>query len=98
MYIFYSLLLACIAILSLPWWAIQLLRLQKYRAGFSERMGLVPLRLKRSRDMGCIWIHAVSVGEVLAISQLAAELKKAFRRHKPFISTTTLPVHPLPRR
>jgi 3-deoxy-D-manno-octulosonic-acid transferase len=89
MYIFYSLLLACIAILSLPWWAIQLLRLQKYRAGFSERMGRVPLRLQRSRDMKCIWIHAVSVGEVLAISQLAAELKTAFPRHQTFVSTTT---------
>jgi 3-deoxy-D-manno-octulosonic-acid transferase len=89
MYIFYSLLLACIAILSLPWWAIQLLRLQKYRAGFSERLGRVPLRLQRSRDMRCIWIHAVSVGEVLAISQLAAELKEAFPRYQTFVSTTT---------
>jgi 3-deoxy-D-manno-octulosonic-acid transferase len=89
MYILYSLLLACVAILSLPWWAVQLLRLQKYRAGFSERMGRVPARLKRSGDMGCIWVHAVSVGEVLAISQLAAELKKTFPRHQLFVSTTT---------
>jgi 3-deoxy-D-manno-octulosonic-acid transferase len=89
MYILYSLLLACVAILSLPWWAVQLLRLQKYRAGFSERMGRVPARLKRSGDMGCIWVHAVSVGEVLAISQLAAELKRTFPRHQLFVSTTT---------
>jgi 3-deoxy-D-manno-octulosonic-acid transferase len=89
MYILYSLLLACVAILSLPWWAVQLLRLQKYRTGFSERMGRVPARLKRSGDMGCIWVHAVSVGEVLAISQLAAELKRTFPRHQLFVSTTT---------
>ena len=89
MYILYSLLLACVAILSLPWWAVQLLRLQKYRAGFSERMGRVPARLKRNAEMGCIWVHAVSVGEVLAISQLAAELKKTFPRHQLFVSTTT---------
>jgi len=89
MYILYSLLLACVAILSLQWWAVQLLRLRKYRACFSERMGRVPARLKRSGEMGCIWVHAVSVGEVLAISQLATELKKTFPRHQLFVSTTT---------
>jgi 3-deoxy-D-manno-octulosonic-acid transferase len=90
MYILYSLLLACVAILSLPWWGVQLLRLQKYRAGFKERMGQVPARLKRDAALGCIWVHAVSVGEVLAVSHLAAELKKAFPRRQLFISTTTL--------
>src|ERR1700761_8562342 len=90
MYILYSLLLACVAILSLPWWGLQLLRLQKYRAGFKERIGQVPVRLKRDAALGCIWVHAVSVGEVLAVSHLAAELKKAFPRHQLFVSTTTL--------
>jgi 3-deoxy-D-manno-octulosonic-acid transferase len=90
MYILYSLLLACAAVLSLPWWAVQLLRLQKYRAGFNERLGWIPARLKRDAAMGCIWVHAVSVGEVLAVSQLAAELKKTFPRHQLFLSTTTL--------
>ena len=90
MYILYSLLLACVAILSLPWWGLQLLRLQKYRAGFKERMGRVPARLKRDAGLDCIWVHAVSVGEVLAVSHLAAELKKAFPGHQLFVSTTTL--------
>jgi len=90
MYILYSLLLACVAILSLPWWAVQLLRLQKYRAGFKERLGWVPARLKRDAALGCIWVHAVSVGEVLAVSQMVAELKKIFPRHQLFVSTTTL--------
>ncbi len=90
MYILYSLLLACVAILSLPWWGLQLLRLQKYRAGFKERIGQVPARLKRDAARGCIWVHAVSVGEVLAVSHLAGELKKAFPGHQLFVSTTTL--------
>src|SRR5690349_119598 len=45
MYVFYSLLLACAALLSLPWWAIQMLRLGKYRSGLAERLGRVPARL-----------------------------------------------------
>lgn len=90
MYLLYSLLLACVAVLALPWWGLQLLRLQKYRAGFKERIGRVPARLQREAGMGCVWVHAVSVGEVLAITHLAAELKKAFPRHQLFVSTTTL--------
>ena len=79
MYVFYSLLLACAALLSLPWWIIQMLRLGKYRSGLGERLGLVPARLN-SAQPGSIWVHAVSVGEVLAVSQLIAELQAAISR------------------
>jgi len=88
MYLFYSLLLACAALLSLPWWALQMLRLGKYRAGFKERLGLVPARLKTAKP-GSIWVHAVSVGEVLAVSRLIAELKSAQPATQIFVSTTT---------
>jgi 3-deoxy-D-manno-octulosonic-acid transferase len=36
-----------------------------------------------------IWVHAVSVGEVLAVSRLVGELDRAFPGHKLAISTTT---------
>jgi 3-deoxy-D-manno-octulosonic-acid transferase len=88
MYFLYSLLLACAAVLSLPWWALQMLRLGKYRAGFKERLGFVPARMKTAKP-GSIWVHAVSVGEVLAVSGLIAELKKARPDMQVFISTTT---------
>lgn len=42
----------------------------------------------RSRQPA-IWIHAVSVGEVLAITGLAAELKKRLPNHRLVFSTTT---------
>jgi 3-deoxy-D-manno-octulosonic-acid transferase len=88
MYVFYSLLLACAALLSLPWWIIQMLRLGKYRSGLGERLGLVPPRLN-SAQPGSIWVHAVSVGEVLAVSQLIAELKRQYPDRQVFVSTTT---------
>jgi 3-deoxy-D-manno-octulosonic-acid transferase len=89
MYILYSLLLAFFLLVSLPWWALQLLRLGKYRAGLAERLGFVAVRLRGAAKPGAIWIHAVSVGEVLAISQLVAELKKSAPQRPVFISTTT---------
>ena len=88
MYSLYSLLLACAALLSLPWWLLQMLRLGKYRAGFKERLGFVPARL-RTASPGSIWVHAVSVGEVLAVSGLIAELKNAQPDAQIFVSTTT---------
>jgi 3-deoxy-D-manno-octulosonic-acid transferase len=88
MYVLYSLLLAAMAVLSLPWWAVQMLRLGKYRAGFAERLGFVPQRLKGAKP-GSIWVHAVSVGEVLAVSRLITELQSAYPDIAIFISTTT---------
>jgi 3-deoxy-D-manno-octulosonic-acid transferase len=89
MYIVYSLLLACALLISLPWWLLQFLRLGKYRAGLAERFGFVPPRLRPQIKPGCIWIHAVSVGEVLATSRLIADLKSASPTLPLFISTTT---------
>jgi 3-deoxy-D-manno-octulosonic-acid transferase len=88
MYLFYSLLLACAALLSLPWWVFQMLRLGKYRASLLERLGFVPERLKDAKP-GCIWVHAVSVGEVLAVSRLVAELQQDQPDRQVFVSTTT---------
>ena len=88
MYILYTFLLGIATLLSLPWWLVQMARLKKYRAGLSERLGSVPERLRRL-GQGCIWIHAVSVGEVLATTQLVAELKKAAPNRQILVSTTT---------
>src|SRR5262249_5932828 len=88
MYILYSLLLAAALLLSFPWWALQVLRLGKYRSGLRERLGFVPSRL-RGQAGHSIWIHAVSVGEVLAVSHLVAELQKKLPQTPVFISTTT---------
>lgn len=88
MYFLYSLCLACAALLSLPWWAFHMLRLGKYRAGFKERLGFVPGRLHAAKPGG-IWVHAVSLGEVLAVSRLVEELKSAHPGAHVFVSTTT---------
>jgi 3-deoxy-D-manno-octulosonic-acid transferase len=88
MYVFYSLLLACAALLSLPWWIIQMLRLGKYRSGLAERLGFVPGRLNDVQP-GSVWVHAVSVGEVLAVSHLIHETQRQHPERQIFVSTTT---------
>jgi 3-deoxy-D-manno-octulosonic-acid transferase len=90
MYFFYSMVLALAALLGAPWWIWAMLRQGKYRAGLGERLGRVPRRLGETPPrQGCVWLHAVSVGEVLAISGLVKELQRRFPERRVVISTTT---------
>jgi 3-deoxy-D-manno-octulosonic-acid transferase len=85
-------LLAAGMLLSLPYWLYQILRHGKYRTGFAARLGSVPARLIASDaapSRRVIWVHAVSVGEVLAVSGLVAEMRRAFPYHRILVSTTT---------
>lgn len=88
-YLFYSLALLLALLLSSPYWLYQALRHGKYRRGLSERMGKVPARLGSFESARVIWIHAVSLGEVLAVAGLVSELRRRFPGHRVLISTTT---------
>lgn len=82
-------------LLSTPYWLYQVVRHGKYRRGFFERLGRVPARLDAGgtgealRSGRTIWVHAVSVGEVLAVSGLVEEMRKNFPQHRVLVSTTT---------
>jgi 3-deoxy-D-manno-octulosonic-acid transferase len=90
MHLLYSSALALALLIGLPFWLVQMLRSGKYRAGLSERLGRIPRRLRATADgENCIWIHAVSVGEVLAITRLVQELKTKFPGWRIVVSTTT---------
>jgi 3-deoxy-D-manno-octulosonic-acid transferase len=89
MYLIYSALLAAGLLVTLPYWLMQTLRHGKYRAGLSERLGRIPQRLPTQPPQPAIWVHAVSVGEVLAVSGLVGELKERFPNYRIVVSTTT---------
>jgi 3-deoxy-D-manno-octulosonic-acid transferase len=86
----YSTALAVALVASLPYWVFQMARHGKYREGLAERLGHVPVRLRLpERGDPTIWVHAVSVGEVLAVAGLVDELQRRFPQHRIFVSTTT---------
>lgn len=86
----YNLLLLAALLATLPWWLWQIAHTEKYRQGFAPRLGRVPGWLcSQARTRPVLWLHAVSVGEVLAVSRLVAELDRAFPACQVLISTTT---------
>ena len=88
MYFAYSALLALVLVLGSPYWLYEMLRHGKYRAGLWERLGGIPARLGKI-SQPTIWIHAVSVGEVLAVSELVRQLRVEFPQYRILVSTTT---------
>ncbi len=89
MYALYSALLAFLLVLTLPYWLLQMLRHGKYRAGIRQRFGAVPPVLTGLGEKPVIWVHAVSVGEVVASSEIVKALQPNFPAHRVLISTTT---------
>jgi 3-deoxy-D-manno-octulosonic-acid transferase len=88
MYLLYSALLAAGLLASLPYWMFGKRRHGKYREGLGERLGKVPSRLQ-TQSTPAIWVHAVSVGEVLAVSELVSQLRQRFQNYRVVVSTTT---------
>lgn len=88
-YALYSILLFLAVVVTAPWWLLEMLRHGKYRSGWRERWGGVPDRLFNRVAADTIWIHAVSVGEVLAITRVVEELKQRLPGWRVVVSTTT---------
>ena len=95
---FYNLALLAALAAGAPWWLWRMAKANKYREGLAERLGRVPKHLcDAPGQRPVIWLHAVSVGEVLAASRLVQELGAAFPGHRLLISTTTRTGHTLAR-
>src|SRR5579863_3257281 len=78
------------AVLS-PIWIWKGLRQGKYLSNLGERLGrsFPGLSNLPAQRAGAIWIHAVSVGEVLSGVGLAEKLKAAYPQRPLIVSTTT---------
>jgi 3-deoxy-D-manno-octulosonic-acid transferase len=91
-YFIYSFLMGLAALLLLPYWLVQGLRHGKYLSNLGQRLGFSfpSLRNLTVDRPGAIWIHAVSVGEVLSGVTLARRLKETYPARSLVVSTTTI--------
>jgi 3-deoxy-D-manno-octulosonic-acid transferase len=78
-------LLAAVAIT--PTVVYRMVRYGRYRAGWSNRFGRITRKDPALKK--CIWLHAVSLGEVNAAKTLVEELENRFSNFEIVISTTT---------
>lgn len=77
-----------LVIVGSPWLVYQAIRRGKYRTGLGAKfLGLVPVR---SGNRHCVWLHAVSVGEVNLLAPLLAEIHRRHPVWECVISTTSL--------
>ncbi len=90
MLLVYNLLLTLVGLLALPFLGAALLWKPRYRRGLGQRLGLLPSSL-RSQLCGFspFWLHAPSVGEVLAIRPFLQALKDRYPGSKVLLSVLT---------
>ncbi len=75
----YNLLLTALAIPALPFAGLALLARPRYRLGLAQRLGFLPDEVKQCvRDRQPLWLHAPSVGEILATRPFLRALKQTF--------------------
>jgi 3-deoxy-D-manno-octulosonic-acid transferase len=77
-------LLAVVAIS--PMVLYRMLRQNRYRTGWAQRFGRISSKQPGKK---CVWLHAVSVGEVNATKTVVQELQRRFPDFEIVISTTT---------
>ena len=92
MYLIYSVSIVLLFAILAPYFAYQALRYRKYVRNLPQRLGYLPLSLNFDGDHS-IWIHAVSVGEVLTARALLPQLRERYPRLRIFLSTTTMTGH-----
>jgi 3-deoxy-D-manno-octulosonic-acid transferase len=90
----YSALLMAVLVVGAPYWLARMFLLSKdrgrYRAGLGQRLGRVPAELRAVvAGRQVVWVHAVSVGEVLAATRLVAELEEALGTGCVIVVSTT---------
>jgi 3-deoxy-D-manno-octulosonic-acid transferase len=84
-YLAYTIATAALFVLAAPFFLWKGRGTGKYVKTFRDRMN-GPIRLTGE---GSIWVHAVSVGEVIAVRPLVERLKERFPSTPLFVSTTT---------
>jgi 3-deoxy-D-manno-octulosonic-acid transferase len=90
MYPIYNILLTITSVFLSPFLCFMLFIRPKYRKGLIQKLGFLPGEALVSLEgKQPIWIHAVSVGEVMAAIPLIRELKKKYPEEKLVISTVT---------
>src|SRR5947199_4013244 len=92
MYFIYSLLFTVGVIVTAPYYLWRLRGNIVSGAGWRERLGFLPVSFGQAaqpQKPGAIWVHAVSVGETLAVVGLVREIQRRYPDRRVFMSHVT---------
>ena len=92
MYILYNVVLLLLTILLSPYILFKLATVPKYRGGITQKLGRVRKGVLKHLKGGSrpIWVHAVSVGEVMAAHPLIRDLRRRYPGRTLLLSTVTV--------
>jgi 3-deoxy-D-manno-octulosonic-acid transferase len=96
-YLLYSVATLLALVVLAPYFVYQALRHNKYVGSLGQRLGYLPVSFNLDAD-DSIWVHAVSVGEVLAARPLIQAFRQRYPNLRLFLSTTTRAGQQLARR
>ena len=88
MFFIYSLLFTLGIIVTAPYYLWRLRGSISSSADWKERLGILPPQFQQT-EQSAIWVHAVSVGETLAIVGLVREIQQRYPGRKVFLSHVT---------
>lgn len=92
----YNIVFPIVLLLSLPAYLLRMVRRGNYRRDFSQRLGIYDHDLRKRFAQGdWIWVHAVSVGELLVARKIIGELRRRNASWQFVISSTTSTAHAL---
>jgi 3-deoxy-D-manno-octulosonic-acid transferase len=84
-YFLYSILLFLFLLFSTPYFLFRMLTSGKYKKGLKQRLGFIP----EARKKDIIWVHAVSVGEIIAAAPVIDTIRRTYPAYNFLISTVT---------
>ncbi len=94
MVLIYNSALLLLSLSLFPYLVLRFLSERKHRTGLFQRLGFIPRRiLERRSGKPVVWVHSVSVGEVLAAAPLIKQIRRQFPAYQLLLSTTTVTGH-----
>jgi len=78
----YNIVFTMAFVISWPWFAMHMFRRGRFWPGFGERFGCYSDELEQKLNALCnpVWIHAVSVGEMMLSAILSGFTRSAWER------------------
>jgi 3-deoxy-D-manno-octulosonic-acid transferase len=93
-WLIYNLIFPLVFLCMLPYFLMRMCRRGGYRAGFAQRFGIYAPEIKaKLAAHEYVWVHSVSVGEILVAFAFMAAYRKAYPHTRFVLTTNTSTAH-----